>query len=328
MYEDVDPDLLHQCIESTIGPGTLDGPETDYNCPFCQKAGYDKIGHLHVHYRKNMAICHSCMWKTRDLAHLVRALLGKIPRSISRLTSDQDVEDVVMAILFGGAGDQVAVSDAPVFLPEGFVPMTGRPNDRLGRVVLDYLEDRGVPFERLVEIGAGYCNDGLLRGYAVFPVYVRGELVTYTSRRVTGMGPKVRHAFSSGASSALFNYDNCADASRVFVGEGPFDAWAFHKRLEAGDGGVATLGTMVSDAQAYLLSSLPCKEVVVCYDADAHDKARKAAAKISKYSGKVVSVVFPDKDPDEFTPDALEKLVEGRSVCDPEADEIRSILQE
>lgn len=326
-YE-VDPDLLHQCIEATLGTGKRDGPETEYPCPFCEKAGYDPPSHLHVNYRKNKALCHRCEWKTRDLKFLVLALLGKIPKSISRLTSDQDVEDVVNAILFPTADTTEVPREQPVHLPEEFIPLTGNPKDRHGKVILEYLQKRGVPFDRLVEVGAGYCAEGAFCGYAVFPVHVRGELITFTSRRVTGLGSKQKHAWASDASLALFNYDNVIESRRVFVGEGPFDAFAFQKRLDVGDGGVATLGTKLHMRQARLLSYLPCEEIVVCYDADAPDKARKAATMIQRVTGKTTSLVFPERDPDEYTLDDLERLIEGRTICDPEVDEIRSILQE
>lgn len=326
-YE-VDPDLLRECIEVAIGPGKRDGPETDYTCPFCEKAGYSPPSHLHVNFRKNVALCHRCAWGCRDLKFLVLALLGKIPKSISRVTSDQDVEDVVHAILFANDHDVPVERTTPITLPTEFIPLTGRPKDRHGQVVLAYLKSRGVPFDRLVEVGAGYCAEGAFCGYAVFPVHVRGELITFTSRRVTGLGSKQKHAWASDASLALFNYDNVVESRRVFVGEGPFDAFAFQKRLDAGDGGVATLGTKLHLRQARLLSYLPCEEIVVCYDQDASDKARKAAATIRKITGKKTSIIFPERDPDEYSLDDLDRLVESRSVCDPEMDEIRSILQE
>lgn len=328
MYYDIDPALLNQCIESSIGPGVQDGPETDYTCPFCVNAGFASASHLHVNYRKNKALCHRCGWGCRDLKFLVLAILGKIPRSISRLTSDQDVEDVVYDILFKSAPTEQAVQDEVVTLPSDFAILTPNLNDRLGRVVLDYLTTRGVPFERLVEVGAGYCRDGALRGYAIFPVFVRGDLVTYTSRRVVGLGSKVRHAGASAAKRALFNYDNVQHARRVFIGEGPFDAWAFQKRLDAGDGGIATLGTSISSTQIRLIADLPCSEVVVCYDADAPTKALDVAAAISRSSSKTVSVMYPDRDPDEYSLDDLEKCVETRTVCDADLAEIESILKE
>jgi hypothetical protein len=304
------------------------GGDHDYPCPFCIKEGRSKISHLHVNYSKGKALCHGCGWKTSNLRNLLLAVLGRVPRSlIVDDGGDRDFVDHIEAVLFGGREEKEVEVQVPK-LPDGFVPLVGRPSDNVGRAVHRYLVgERAVPFDRLVEVGAGYCLQGALRGYAVFPVHVGGQLVTYTSRRVPAIrlnGPKVRHgAFGRSASTALFNYDNCVGCRRLIIGEGPFDAFALHRRLNPRHGGLASLGTMLHKRHIRLIESLEPEEVVVCYDADAPDKATKAAMQLASV-GLKASVMTVPKDPDELTDEALRDCYLARTLVDPELGVVES----
>lgn len=338
----MDAELLRAAIESVIGaPDRIDFPEHDYWCPFCKRAGYSEPSHLHVNYQRSLALCHKCGWATRDLRNLVLALTGSLPRNLLQLRAGEDLEDAVRSALDAGMASAEQREEAAIMpaMPEGFVPLTRKPKDSVGRAVLDYLTGEGegpvgrrreVPWERLVEIGAGYCVDGRLRGYAVFPVYVGGTFVTYTSRRVVGLGPKTRHSPGIGASLALFNYDHLDGCRRIFVGEGPFDAWAWHRRLHQRHGGTSILGTRLHDAQARLLARIEgLEEIIVCLDADAHAKTLKTAAKFAALTPVKVSYILIDgADPDELPIEELKSMYTNRVVYDSLQTEMIRLLGE
>lgn len=314
-------------VEAAIGrPDSVRGGESDYRCPQCPKKGFARRSHLHINWHASTpkCLCHQCGAGAKTLEGVVRVVLGYVPenayRSIDSVNFGEDIDD----LLYGdGVSDDDTADHESVSMPEHFTLLTESPKDRLGKLVLEYLtghdaerKQRGIKLEKLLESGVGYCTEGFCRGYAVFPVVVEGTLTTWTSRRVVGFGPKQRHAKNSRAKYSLFNYDNCLDAKRVFVVEGPFDAWALHRRIRKTDGAVATLGTLVHDPQASALAELPCEEIIMCYDQDAIGKAHKAADKLAKLCDKRLSVVeLPDvRDPDEIPFQELKSLVNSRVV--------------
>lgn len=298
-----DPGKLRALLETARALGQPDrsakGREVDYKCPFCLQRGYSRVSHLHVNYEKNCALCHQCGgWK--DLLGLVRALYGEVPSSLMRAQIGEDFVDALRAMLARRQTEDVDTERAPIALPPEFVAFGSTPPERgMGAIVWRYLtgpppDQRGLPPEFLEEIGAGFCADGRYGGYAIFPVFVAGVLVTFTSRRVVGVSSKVQHGESAGSRYAVFNYDPVAQqrARRVFIGEGPFDGWAFHRHVAPDDGGVALLGKVLHDEQCRLLDALPCEELCVCLDDTEHQRTMDAAAKLARLTGKQVSYIL------------------------------------
>jgi len=329
----IDVDRTMAVMADHLGEPRRDGWELSYWCPFCVGAGYGKRSHLHVNYTKGVALCHQCGAGFRSLRTMLMGVFGRLPPRVSGIYDDGgDLSDSVESLLFKPtAADACSDDDATgtVALPDGFVPLVRKPKDRLGQVIFNYLvNERNVPFDRLVDIGCGYVASGTMRGYAVFPVHVNGRLVTYTSRRVTAVMSKVRHGTSGpAASAAIFNYDNAHAAKRVFIGEGPFDAFALHRRLRDTDAGLATMGTVLHPEQAHLIAKLPCKSVYVWYDADAMTKATEAAAVLAKYCEKNIYMVrHQGNDPDELPEQELRRLVKGAEFYEGEMSTLRSLL--
>jgi hypothetical protein len=191
--------------------------------------------------------------------------------------------------------------------------------------------NRGLPAEFLTEIGAGYCDTGRYSGYAVFPIHVAGELVTFTSRRVVATASKVQHGAATASRHAVFNYDPVLyhRCERVFVGEGPFDGWAFHRRTGPGDGGVGILGKELHDEQCRLLARLPCKELVMCLDDTEHARTRAGAEKLARFAtDKRVSYILLEEgsgDPHK-NHKYLPWYIKHRTAYDPIMTELGSIL--
>lgn len=324
------PERLRQILETPAALGQPDragaGREVDYHCPFCLKRGFARVSHLHVNYVKNKAQCHQCGgWA--DLTTLVRVLLGRVPKSLMRAHVDAELVDFVRDMMKRRIAEAAPGEEEAPALPAEFVPFGGKIADPVGRSVWQYLTgdregDRGVPPEFFTDIGAGYCAEGRYSGYAIFPVHVGGELVTFTSRRVIATSSKVQHGSATKSRMAVFNYDAVAAqrARRVFVGEGPFDGWAFHRRADPNDGGVGILGKVLHDEQCRLLDRLPdCAELVVCLDDTEHDKTRAAAEKLGRITSKRVSyILLPEGSGDPHKNRArLPRLVDRRTAYDP-----------
>lgn len=343
MIVDYDPESLRPILEAETALGQPDrsvrGHEVDYWCPFCLKRGYGHQSHIHVNYRKGLAICHQCGgWKS--LLSLVRALYGTVPSSVMRAQMHGDLVESLRSMLRKTAGDVAQTEEAAPALPAEFVPFGDTPpREGLGVLVWQYLtgprdqHNRGLPPEFLSEIGAGYCAEGRYKGYAIFPIHVAGELVTFTSRRVIGTDSKVQHGSAAASRHAVFNYDPvlAAACERVFVGEGPFDGWAFHRRTGPSDGGVGLLGKVLHDEQCRLLARLPCQELVMCLDDTEHAKTRAGAAKLSRFcagTGKRVSYILlePGSGDPHKNHRYLPWYIKRRIPYDPVMTELQGLL--
>ncbi len=318
------PATVVTVAESRLAPGHSAG-----NYRFCLE-----VPGTNNFYLGNGALvsnCHQCGgWK--DLLHLVRALLGKVPRSLTRAKLGVELVDYVRDS-YARARADLKDGDARVTveLPKEFIPLSSAVRDSIGRAVRRYLmEEREVTEMEIEEVGVGYATEGRFKGYAIFPVYVGGELVTYTSRRVLSVGSKAQHAPASKSHLAIFNYDVAAamSARRVFVGEGPFDAWAFQRRADRYDAGVALLGKVLHDDQARLLDHLPCDELCVCLDDTEHDRTKWTAARLAKMTSKRVSyILLPEGsgDPHENR-HRLPRFIDRRTDMDLMTGAVRLLL--
>lgn len=305
--------LWKLAIERAIGFPDQQGVagETDYPCPFCHSS------HLHINYAKGRALCHGCLRGFKSLKSLLRAVGGKMPDFAIRDNDEDDLVDVIDEL--GKAAESSADAEQAVHLPAGFTPIAYPTRTSLEKCVSDYLRSRRFTKKDIVDLGIGYCDSGRLDGYAVFPVYVLGKLVTWTSRRVLAFGEKQLHAKDSLTRYALFNYDRCGASERIIITEGPFDAHAVHARVRQSDGGLGLLGTSIPAEKVSAIDDLPAEECILLLDGD--DAGRNAARKIAEKlipTGKKIRMAFPPDgvDPDEMDDEPLAKLVNTAPVVD------------
>ena len=322
--------LLQRAIEAILGrPDSVVGAETNYWCYFCKRSGKGSNHHLHVNYFKGQSICHECGAKYSKLTTLLHALGGDVPESLREIHDPEDIEDAVEANLYGE--DEGTKTYEKVLLPHGYVRLDRDPRSNIGKAVLSYLtKKRHIPYRTLREIRAGSCDTGRMKGYAILPVTVNGEMVNWTSRNVVALGqPKVRHATGGRAKLTLFNYDRCHQAKRLFLCEGPFDALHMHGRLLPADGGLGLLGTILHDEQAHMIADLPAEEAFVLLDGDraGREKTAAVAEKLETVANKRVYVVdMPEgKDPDEVSDKILGRTVDAAHGYD-EMDMVESLM--
>jgi len=295
-------DRIQAILEKRIGPLIKRiGEEHDYWCPFCESGRHK----LHVNYRKNVCICHSCGRSSRNLLNIVRDLQGDIPLEIFR-EAGVKITSTIRKIFEGGVKQA-----QQIVLPPEYVRIKPKKPTFYGKFILNYLtRKRGITVEQVQDSAAGYCCTGKYGGSAVFPIHQFGKLIFFTSRKIFGGGPKVQHAVGE-KRGALFNFDQAIGKDRVLVGEGPFDAFGFER---GGFGGVAVMGKTVSSEQARMLSKLPAYELTVCFDRDAHDYTVRAAEALYKVCPQRISYILLEsrKDPGETAPIEMKEIFRER----------------
>lgn len=282
-------------LTRVLGERALDYLEPTYDCPFCKLRLADAVfeqlgpGHLHVSIDKSAALCHRCEYSTRNLRGMLFHVSRKLSKRILRQTIGKGVLKAVTKILDKPEPDVAADDAEPALrLPKEYRPLTFPVKGLMAELCAEYLERRGVSTDMAESCNVGYAVDGRFGGMLIFPIHMGAALVFYTARAVLPTAPmKMLHA-KAPRGRVVFNFNNAAQAQRVFVCEGVFDALSWP--AEAGVG-IATLGHKLGDSQARLLATLPAKEFVVCYDADSFALTIEAARLLDKFVGANVTYI-------------------------------------
>jgi hypothetical protein len=187
---------------------------------------------------------------------------------------------------------------------------TSRPGAQRG---VEYLRDRRkVAPERAAAYGVRYCGFGRHENQLIFPVFMFGHQVYFTTRycgdsaRKSDNPPNLEGYYAKG--DVLLNFDAVLGQPVVFIAEGPISAMAFEHA-------VALMGKKATPMQVDLLGHLAehgTRELVVALDADAREEAI-ALWRALQGRGADVSLLFlPSGDPDDNRGPALAQAVGGR----------------
>lgn len=139
-----------------------------------------------------------------------------------------------------------------------------------------YLKGRGFDPDQLVQLwdirGIGRLG-GRLAWFVWIPIYVDGEIVTWTSRRITNQEPRYVSAKPSESTipidETLFGIDYCR--SSIICVEGPLDV------LALGPGSVCAFGLRYSARQKETISGFPLR--CFLFDSGAEETAAQRRAK-------------------------------------------------
>lgn len=165
------------------------------------------------------------------------------------------------------------------------------------------------------------------RDRLMFPIInIRGEVIGFGARLLSGDGPKYLNssdtpAFKKSRNLFAMNFAKNAKEKHFILAEGYMDVIALH---QAGfTNAVATLGTALTNEQAYLISNYK-EQVIVAYDSDSsgQNAIKRAITIFDKTPVQVKVLQMEDaKDPDEYivknSPEKFELLI-NRSMASTE----------
>ena len=277
--------IEHTTIHHHCSPGWV-----NIHCPFCPPSERKNF-HLGVEPSTGGVNCWRCGGHT--LWELVRRLT-KTP-----------VKEVFGK--YGGGSGVKFVQDESIIRPSilSLPPGTGP----IGAKHKTYLEKRGFDPDHLIQEW-GLLGTGPLGPYKdriVIPVHKDGEMVSYTSRDITGRSPlrykncpTEQEVFP--LKDTLYGLDKVVGDSVVVV-EGPTDAW------RVGPGAVATFGIAWTKAQMVMLTRF--NRVSILFDKEI--QAQKQAYSLANELGWVVneSVVIQGMkadDPGKMDKEEVERL--------------------
>lgn len=157
-----------------------------------------------------------------------------------------------------------------------------------------YLKKRKFDPDYLVQLwdiqGIGKLG-GRLAWRIFIPVHVNGEIVTWTTRRLTNDEPRYISARPEESiipiDQCMYGIDYCRSACLCV--EGCFDVWSL------GPGSVSSFGTRVSDAQCECIGRFPLRGILFDAghgEAAAALRARKLADRLSVMQGTTLRVTL------------------------------------
>lgn len=173
-------------------------------CPFCVTRGEsaDTRFRLGINTRENWANCFNCDWGARVAA--VQKILKQLALPVPDRLSTGAVEDA---------------RKKETGLPEGFMLLTGAPDDMPGDPMA-YLLHRGLTVKQIKRAYIGVTYEGRFRYRVLFPVIWRGDYYGVVGRAFTD-GHKPKYLNSYGDKCAYNVPDVCKE---IILSEGVFKA--------------------------------------------------------------------------------------------------------
>ena len=292
-------------------------------CLFCGDSKY----HFGIHKKEKHYFCLRC-GKKGNLVSLVSLI-----DNVSCKKAVDIIVDKAGALSFNIEGDitelikkalkenDATVSEASKQINDFALPPHCKPLDTLkesnafDNVFLRYMAKRNFSIETLMEWGIQACLTGAYAMRLLMPILYRGSLVNFLGRDVTGNAEKRYKNSNNDTSpmstkSLLYGYDDIElGQEQLIVVEGSFDA------IRVGKGkAVALLGKAMTTAQLRLLSDINPKELILLFDGDAVDTARRSAYElVPVLDGKITVAKLPEQlDPTEASAYDIAQAIEQR----------------
>ena len=166
-------------------------------------------------------------------------------------------------------------------------------SDLFPKSYLNFLLDKGFDPDFLIQKYQlkALPNFGEYKFGIFIPYFFKQQMVTFTTRNITGQYKKCRNEDSIiPVNQTLYNIDSVKD--RILIVEGPTDVW------NIGDGTVATSTINYTTEQVILLNKMVyegIKAIFIMYDAEefAIDKAKELASRLSCEHVEVLELSSP-----------------------------------
>jgi DNA primase len=259
-------------------------------CPFCS----DRSNHLGINLHSTNFSCFVCGTKGSPIK-LIRAIENKTYHQ-----AKETLEKFSTRVLT--VPETTSTPSAPFQLPN-------EAKTKLMDTHRNYLLSRNFSEKTYLNyklLCAGPTGRYKLR--LIVPVFVHGEMVTFTSRDITNRSPYKYLSCPDDQSkipikNTIYNLDNAKNA--VIVVEGVTDVWRI------GNGAVGIYGTNYTAEQIKLLSSF--NRVFVLFDSAANSQAEKLGNDLSAFTN--VEILYLSKgDPADLTENDIKILKQKISV--------------
>ena len=263
-------------------------------CPWCD----DPSNHLGIDLDSKGINCFRCPAKGTVI---------KLIMKVDHLSSDRAVAELKKFSVHDLSHFQKSRPHSQMSTVESKVTLASMSKKSAERYHIEYLESRGFDHDYLTSKYklqfTGPLGDYRMR--IIVPIYQRNQLVSFTTRDVTG-GAKIPWVHGApdkvilSPKDCLYNLDTVR--STVIVVEGTSDVW----RL--GDGVVATFGHKYTRKQIYLLRNVRRAFVLFDTEAEAQADANRLAYDLSSIIPDVHVFELGSGDPGDLPPEDVEAI--------------------
>jgi hypothetical protein len=272
---------------------------------------------LYINSKTGRAQCFKCGLKLRTVFNLIEAVTGASKAEIIKMieegstfsaTADRErFEQKILAKLF-----PVKASPSVCKMPIDAKPVIGN-KSYIGERANKWLNGRGLSDEDIKFYNIQVCASGPYKNRVILPIYQGGQLVYFNARAIGNAELKVKNpekgADFVGKSELVFNIDTAKEYRVGVLMEGFFDA------VVTGPNAMAVMGKFVSEAQLYQIINAEFEELIIMFDADAHEHTLQAAETLSKFM--IVKVVLlPESDPADLGRSAVWEYILAAPVYD------------
>lgn len=189
-----------------------------------------------------------------------------------------------------------SAEDLEVSLPKEFQPLN-KLKGSLQESLFSYFESRGIPSTVVLRSRAGYCTEGKLWGYIIFPIFdERGQVAWWQGRRFKNRTPKFYNPPSQRKGELLYCVNYPKRPKRLILVESIFNVLTLSGASSHSTFVVGLLGKTMTDEQKgkIIFCEKWLKELIVALDPDARREAVDIAEQFCNLFPATRIARFPD----------------------------------
>ena len=299
-------------LKFALGEYSDKGKEALFKCPNCNH----RKRKLSISTEKWAYKCWTCNFHGRNLKRMLEEIGYEhlAPQLITQSEDELTEQDRAIDLLKRHLG-MYSVEQTVLKLPEEFKNLV----DYYNKDAMEYLTNRGITEQDIIDYRIGYCDNGLYSGRVIFPSFDEsGELNMYVGRTYSGsymryMNPIVKY------NQFIFNEFDVDWSNRIVVVEGIYDA------IACGRNSIPLCGSLLSTRSKLFKKLVSATgDVIVCLDIDAEDKQQEIVDNLLEYRDNVFVVDL--KAGDDPADAGRKKMMRILDKCKPAKSSIDKVI--
>lgn len=267
----------HKILKDILGKPFVSNNEYLFHCPYCRHHKRK----MSVNVEKDVFKCWVCDTHGRTIRRVVKRF-----GSYAQLKEWDTLSGQTDILEFDKLFEEVKEKSSKNYLtlPGEFVTLTGENKSLASIRVLNYLQNRGITQQDIVNWKIGYCLQGPFKDRVIVPSFDDKGYVNYFVAR-TFSGDWKKYLNPSASKDIIFNHLFINWDKDLVIVEGIFDA------IKAGTNSIPLLGSTLR-ANSVLFQQIIKRDtsVFIALDQDAEKKGAGIIGKLLSYGAEVFKI--------------------------------------